>query len=714
MPTNYFLYSDKGFIFHNDILFSEFSVKVKLELRDPLALARKSIEQSTGTDRLGDFTLTTLNYTHEEERMDVKLQLRCYRQYTLLSVYGKIHHDQSFKAPRTFEPVNGITVELKKGDTFSSLLANYQHKTWWTRPHFDTDVSQLPAKTLSLLVKTRERYYHVLPVTGTQYRTDLSGYEDGIAVNISTHQSGRNECITFACVIGADEDPYKLVKRQVDTALEELQFPILSREQKHYPEILEYLGWCSWDAFYQDVSEQGLLAKRQELEEKQLPVRWFIIDDGWLDTADSKLKGFGADRSKFPQGLTHTIRKLKENHGLRWVGVWHTIVGYWEGVHPDSALAYKHKEHLLMNARGSLIPYPDASKAFGFWHDWHSQLSREGVDFVKADGQSEIYNFLQYHMPIGEAASAAHQALEASVALHFNHTIINCMGMSSENIWHRPKSAISRNSDDFFPKEARGFQEHALQNAYNSYYHGTLYYGDWDMFWTENHDDVQNAVLRSISGGPVYFSDAVGKTNPQHVWPLIYQDGKIIRCDQPANPTTDCLTTNPTEVHIPLKLWNTNGSVGVVSAFHIHPGALPVKGAICLADVPALNQTHVYALYEHFSEQVRWLSGQEAHELQLAVGQCELYLLIPRQLVVTPIGLLDKYVSSDAIVKQWTKSNSTFVQLKEGGRFGFISESVPVTVYMDGVSVAFSKIGEVCYEVQCLASNAEVTIEIVI
>jgi hypothetical protein len=197
-----------------------------------------------------------------------------------------------------------------------------------------------------------------------------------------------------------------------------------------------------------------------------------MIDDGWSEVQGRKLYGMDADPVKFPRGLAHTIEALKRQYGIRWVGVWHTIAGYWNGIHPDSGMARELREYLYVTRRGNVIPHPDAGRGFGFWHAWHGYLARQGVDFVKVDSQSAVHNFLRHHLPVGQAASAAHTALEASAALHFDRTIINCMGMSAENIWHRPVSAVSRNSDDFVPQERHGFREHALQNAYNSYYHG--------------------------------------------------------------------------------------------------------------------------------------------------------------------------------------------------------------------------------------------------
>jgi hypothetical protein len=41
------------------------------------------------------------------------------------------------------------------------------------------------------------------------------------------------------------------------------------------------LGWCTWDAFYHDVSAQGIAAGLQSFNDAGVKPRWIIIDDGW-------------------------------------------------------------------------------------------------------------------------------------------------------------------------------------------------------------------------------------------------------------------------------------------------------------------------------------------------------------------------------------------------------------------------------------------------
>ncbi len=192
-------------------------------------------------------------------------------------------------------------------------------------------------------------------------------------------------------------------------------------------------------------------------------------------------------------------------------------------------------------------------------------------------------------------------------------------------------------------------------------------------------------MLRSISGGPVYISDAVGRTDPRKLWPLIYKDGRVIRCEETANPTEDILTLDPTREAVPLKLWNTaGGGAGAVAAFHIHRTEPSVTGSLQVRDVPALEGT-ACLVYEHFfSKRCFVLLPEERQEFSLKAGQCALYLLIPLTGSVTPIGLINKYISIDTVLALRDTGRSTLVSLKEGGTFAFYAKNKPQQVILAG------------------------------
>ncbi len=672
----------------------------------------------SGEDVVGSYREMRTVYKDEEGKTSVAIRVREYGEMSLVWASGVLENGNAFGSQRCFDADAGIVITVAPLEGVSRYMANYQHKDWWTRPIFGSDPAALPARTQSLLWQSdsAEGYRLVLPICGPKVRTELCGSQTGgWQFRLASRLSGMNrieETLVFAA--GADSDPYRLMDRLVDAALGVLEDQTQPRDRKRYPDILDHVGWCSWDAFYHKVDEAGLLAKAEEFGRIGLPIRWVMIDDGWSAVNEGKLASFDAEPAKFPQGLRHTIEQLKGKFGIRWVGVWHTIAGYWGGIDPESALARQYAAYLAENARGSLLPAPDAGLGFGFWHCWHGYLARQGVDFVKVDSQSAVTNFWNGLRAVGSAASAAHTALEASVALHYDGAVINCMGMAAENVWHRPMSAVSRSSDDFVPQEPRGFAEHALQNAYNSFYHGAFYWGDWDMFWSRNHDNVQNAVLRAVSGGPVYISDAPDRTDPAVVWPLIYRDGTIIRCDRPGVPTEDCLLRDPVAEQTPLKLWNTAGGAGIVAAFHIGADARAVSGTVGPRDVPGLAETQRYAVYAHFSRQSRIVSKDENISFSLEEGRYELYTIVPVQGPVTPIGLADKYVSSHAIATVEQAGDTVKIELREGGPFVFQADRVPVEVRVQGSAAGWKPIGEGLYEVDGAGQANRVSVEVVL
>src|SRR5690606_26043188 len=126
-------------------------------------------------------------------------------------------------------------------------------------------------------------------------------------------------------------------------------------------------------------------------------------------------------------------------------------------------------------------------------------------------------------------------------------------------------------------------------------------------------------------------------------------DGKIIRCERTANPTLDCLMLDPTETAVPLKLWNTAGGSGIVAAFHVSKQHEAVEGSIGLTDVPVWNTSSAverYVLFEHFSRECAVLEAKQRQAIRLADGESALYVMVPVEGAVTPIGLMNKYIAT--------------------------------------------------------------------
>lgn len=565
------------------------------------------------------------------------------------------------------------------------MLAIYQHKEWWVRPAFPQSLSEVPKRTQLLLLEGEGEYLAVLAVCGSVCRTDMEGCEHGLKIIMSSNCTKSTGEEDFGIAAASGTNPYQCCERAAEYAFEKLGEPKLHRKNRRFPAMFEKFGWCSWDAFYQKVSAQGITDKLNEMKDKQLPVKWVLIDDGWMDADYEKqlLCGMNAAGDKFPEGLGAFVKQIKEDYELEQVGVWHAVMGYWNGLKKDSPVHKALEEECAALPDGRIVVKAKEKDAFFFYHKWHEYLKNQcGIDFVKVDGQSSISDFYAEIADYGTAGRTIQTGLNASAALHFDNRIINCMGMAPQDMWKRPCSGIARSSDDFLPKAEHGFREHAIQNGYNSLLQGQFYWGDWDMFWSDHEENWQNAILRAVSGGPLYTSDPVGRTDPSVIWPLIKRDGTVIRCRDVGMPTQDCLFENPVEGSMPFKLFNRYRENYVVAAFNLGSGTEGKKGTLQLADIPELAGRS-WHLWEYGTEHTAILTDENGYEFKLPQNGAALFVLQPYN-GFAAVGILEKCIAPGCIRYVKEGPSKTLIAVDEAGTLGFASDREPAEIWCDG------------------------------
>ena len=425
-------------------------------------------------------------------------------------------------------------------------------------------------------------------------------------------------------LISSASDPFSAISSNFLCGKELNAIKVNLLKERNYPEIFDGFGWCTWNAFYKEVTSRKIYNKLDEFKEKGIKIKWLLVDDGWQQFDDRKLLSIKEDPVKFPEGLKAFTQKVKEEYGVRYVGVWHAFEGYWAGIHKDGELYKTHKDMFFETPTGWIVPGETEVKAFKFWDMQHSYLKEQGIDFVKVDNQAAASNKYDNILPGATAASILHTAVEKSVFKNFNGAMINCMGSKMENILTRPKSAISRNSDDFYPNAEHGFITHIVQNVYVSPVHNQIHHCDFDMFWTKHKTATVSAVLRAISGGPVYVSDEVGNTKAEQLKPLVTPNGDIWRFENAAMVTKELFYTDCSKAEVPLKVWNKSGDNFVVAAFGITPDKT-VKGSFKLSDIP--NADDKYLVHDFFSDRYFILKSGEKIDLETEYNACALYSL---------------------------------------------------------------------------------------
>lgn len=478
-------------------------------------------------------------------------------------------------------PDDSLKIYFKLRD-FQQATVLSLDKIWWTVPHFVKAQEDIPKETIAVFYKRADgKHVCLVALPGNGFRSRISGN----AMTFSIGKKARTVCGVGMCVSLAD-DPYTAVHNCFKHLFKSKNIRIPLRDGKKEHGNLRGFGWCTWNAFYQKVNEAGIIEKMEEFKEKGIIPSFVLIDDGWSTTPNNKIASFDADPEKFPNGLASTVAKIK-SYGVKYVGVWHTLNLYWGGVLEGSPLFEEIKDHLVQVNDGMWVPKPTVTDSRAIFTMWYTRLKEQGVDFTKVDNQSSMpYYFNGFYE--ASVVTQINKGLDKAAAEIFKADIINCMGMDPENTFARPLSAVNRNSDDYFPDWGEdGLVFHAMTNAYNSLYYGELYITDYDMFWSDDRIARSAAILRAVSGGPIYTSDKVGHSDPENIRPLIMPDGNAVRCDHAGRPTLDCFYRDCPAEKYPLKIWNTLNGNYVMTIFNLTPEEM--TAGFGPADIPGIK-----------------------------------------------------------------------------------------------------------------------------
>ena len=106
-----------------------------------------------------------------------------------------------------------------------------------------------------------------------------------------------------------------------------------------------------------------------------------------------------------------------------------------------------------------------------------------------------------------------------------------------------------------------------------------------------------------MSGGPIYVSDDPARTRPEILAPLVLDDGRVLRADEPGQVLRRMLLRDPSLEAVPLLVGApvVRGGVraAVIAAFHVHKSAARVTGALCAEDIEALGLTLPAVVFVH-------------------------------------------------------------------------------------------------------------------
>ncbi|CAN6280870.1 unnamed protein product [Urochloa humidicola] len=532
--------------------------------------------------------------------------------------------------------------------TFGTLrdlrfMCCFRFKLWWMTQRMGTSGRDVPLETQFMLLESRPAtggagagdeedsgeavYLVMLPLLEGQFRAALQGNErDELEITLESGDKAVQG--TYMVYVHAGTNPFDTITQAVKVVERHLQ-TFHHRDKKKLPSFVDWFGWCTWDAFYTDVTAEGVKQGLQSLAEGGTPPRFLIIDDGWQQIGSenkeeestnavvvqegaqfaSRLTGI-KENAKFQNkknkddddkqdatnkeqsqsqtpGLKLLVEEAKRDHGVKCVYVWHAMAGYWGGVKPaaegmehyESALAYPvqspgvmgNQPDIVMDSLSVLgLGLVHPRRVYSFYDELHSYLASCGVDGVKVDVQNIIETLGAGHGGRVSLTRAYHRALEASVARNFpDNGCISCMCHNTDMLYSAKQTAVVRASDDFYPRDPASHTVHVASVAYNTLFLGEFMQPDWDMFHSLHPAAEYHGAARAIGGCPIYVSDKPGNHNFDLLKKLVLPDGSVLRAQLPGRPTRDCLFADPARDGTSLlKIWNVNKCTGVVGVFN--------------------------------------------------------------------------------------------------------------------------------------------------
>lgn len=592
--------------------------------------------------------------------------------------------------------LNGRSENLVIDDA-DCFLALYNCNVYWVIPKVCSKCADIPEHTQYLLWKKNDGGYGImLPLADGDIKAALQGEEKGVCVTFSGAVSGSEPDTAELLYIGSGDDPYTLSHKAISEVSKRLG-SFKMRDEKKIPKFLDYIGWCTWDAFYGSVDKEKVIMGLDSFKKSNFPLGYMILDDGSWDAYYDYLNEARLHPDKFPDGLEQLVKLAKEKYGLKLFGIWHCFEGYWGGINPEGELA---KRYSYITNNANIRPWEETERyqdihlispdeAEKFYEELHSYLYKSGIDMIKVDGQSAMDLFTDGKLGMASSMKKYQQAMQKSAEKYFDSQVIHCMSNSNDVAYNMMTTNCWRNSYDYAPKDLTMQKEHIYINAMNAMWTYAFTVPDWDMFQTHSEGAEIHAAARAISGGPVYVCDYPGKQNFDILNSLIISDGSVLRCPQPALPAADCLFSDCRYEKKHLKIYNTNGRIGVLGIFNCNVESEGITDTYSASDIPNIDGDR-FAVYSFCTKKLTVAERNSRMEIMLDDGKYDIVTFSPIENGIAPLGLTDKYNSSAAIEKTEWENGSFTAKIKDGGNISFYCENKPASVFCGGEKTEYS------------------------
>lgn len=478
-----------------------------------------------------------------------------------------------------------ILCDFIKGKRFSAC---YRPSSCWMKTEFFDRLDKLPSETQYLLAETDEGYTLYFALCDDTTRASFFSENGKVYCRVETGDKdvplGKfRYAYAYAC-----ENPYEGMEKAYEAMQEAIGTFTLKRDKK-LPAMIDYFGFCTYNAFYSDITHDKILGVEKAFAEQGQTIGFLIADEGWMTAKDSKLSAFYVDERKFPNGLKAIVETCKKDFGLKYFICWHTYDGYWKGLDAESFPQYEIEYETFnipkrlqtpANATGfaatvgdDFYPMNIAYQPNGIcqrdidvaYADFYKALKDQGVSGTKIDAITWVEAFAEGKGGRVKAMKKLLGAIEKASNEQFGGNHINCSSCSNDFFMSLGSGSLTRTSCDYMPDDPSTHNAHVRDNAFVSFWVDPIVVADWDMFQSGDEWSEFHATARAISGGPIYCTDKPENANFALLKKLATSDGRVNRCLRNAMPTRACLFGTPKGE--PFRVCNRTKHAYVLGAF---------------------------------------------------------------------------------------------------------------------------------------------------
>jgi hypothetical protein len=315
-------------------------------------------------------------------------------------------------------------------------------RTWWVNARQNEGVA-LPADQdtlmlLAMIETTTQRntkyvqYICFIPLVNNEIVATLRGKDDMILGHFEYDSSmwGYGQIL-----VSMGSKPIELLRKtlayqQTSVSPKPYDIPFSTNDDCSDDLYAGKLTYCTWNSLQGPIPRRAT-AMLKALQSFPIMPNNLLIDDGWQVTEDAKMTDWGASAFWLDgySDLGQVISKVK-SLGVERVGIWHTVLGYWNGT-SKKCEAFKNKPFLTLRKNsGPQYEIVHPMHIDEFLDEWYSRLSAWGVDFVKCDDMAEIEDMdscideNSEPFPLRFVRSAYVDAIKRSVNKYFSGRII--------------------------------------------------------------------------------------------------------------------------------------------------------------------------------------------------------------------------------------------------------------------------------------------------